>query len=121
MTDNLIWILLIAVLVGFVILRSRGSVSADKARELLKAGGLVIDVRSPGEFAQQRIGKAINIPLQQLESRIGKVAPSKETPLLCHCASGARSASAVATLKRLGYVNAVNLGGLGRARSVVEG
>lgn len=120
MNDTVLLVVIGLVLAGFLLLRARGSLPPAKARELLAAGALVIDVRSPGEFAQGRVKKAINVPLGELEGRIGKLAPSKDTPLLCHCASGGRSGSAVSQLKRLGYTQAYNLGSLGRARSIVE-
>ena len=62
-------------------------------------GAVLIDVRTPGEFAEGHIEGAVNIPLD----RIGhaRVAPTAAAPLFVYCASGARSDRACRELARL--------------------
>lgn len=48
-----------------------------------------IDVRSPGEFAAGHIPRAINIPLEQIESRIEDIA--SEIPVVLICQAGVRA------------------------------
>ena len=76
-------------------------------------GAMIIDVRSPVEFAQGHVEGAVNIPGPDIQ-RISRIVPDKETPLFVHCLSGARSATAARVLKGMGYVNVTNMGGISR-------
>ena len=87
---------------------------------MLQAGAKVVDVRSPEEFDSGHVNGAVNIPLDELGQRIARIAPDKSAPLLIHCLSGGRSAIATNSLRRSGYTRAQNLGGLGRAKRIVE-
>ena len=82
---------------------------------------MLIDVRTPAEFKEKHLKGAINIPVDEVEQRIAKVAADKKTPLLVHCRSGRRSATAKATLEKLGYTNVKDLGSYEDARKAVEG
>ena len=76
-------------------------------------GAIIVDVRSPSEFAQGHVPGAVNIPGPSIGD-IAKVAPEKGTPLYLHCLSGARSGAAARTLKGMGYTNVTNMGGVSR-------
>lgn len=70
-------------------------------------GALLLDVRSPQEYASGHLPGAVNLPLNQLAA----IDVPKDRPIFAYCHSGARSARACAFLGRMGY-QAVNLGGL---------
>lgn len=74
-------------------------------------GALIIDVRSPVEYANGHIKGALNVPGSSI-SDIEKVAPDKQTPLYVHCLSGQRSMVAVRALRKMGYENTTNIGGI---------
>ena len=74
-------------------------------------GAVIIDVRSPAEFAQGHVKGAVNIPSPVIK-KTRQLIPDKQTPLYLHCLSGARSAGAARALKALGYVNVTNMGGI---------
>ena len=76
--------------------------------ELKKNGAIFIDVRSAGEFANGNAPGTINIPLQELGSRLGEI--SKSSPVVLCCASGTRSGMAKLLLKKNGYHNVYNVG-----------
>ena len=78
-------------------------------QQLVKEGALIVDVRSPGEFQGGHIKGSINVPLQSIQSSLGKI-PKNKTVITC-CASGMRSASAKSILKSAGYVDVHNGGG----------
>ncbi len=80
----------------------------------------IIDVRTPEEFAKAHIAGAINVPVDQVENRIAEVAKSKNEPLILHCQSGRRSASAKKILERMGYANVQDLGSFENARQKLE-
>ncbi|HJV89601.1 MAG TPA: rhodanese-like domain-containing protein [Holophagaceae bacterium] len=67
----------------------------------------IIDVRTPGEFAGGHAPGSLNIPLDQLEARLGDL--DKGRPVILCCATGGRSGMATRFLQSLGYV-ATNAG-----------
>jgi rhodanese-related sulfurtransferase len=72
---------------------------------------VVIDVREPGEFAQTHILNARNVPLGELAARLKDLERFKEKPVIVACATGNRSGSAAAILRKHGFANVVNLAG----------
>ena len=78
-------------------------------QQLVKEGAVIVDVRSPGEFQGGHIKGSINVPLQSIQSSLGKI-PKYKTVITC-CASGMRSASAKSILKSAGYADVHNGGG----------
>ncbi|MFO0583438.1 MAG: rhodanese-like domain-containing protein [Anaeromyxobacter sp.] len=79
-------------------------------QDKINAGAVIVDVRTPEEFADGAYPNAINIPVQDLGSRAGEIPKNK--PVVLYCASGARSAFAVRMLKANGWTDVVNGGGL---------
>ncbi len=77
--------------------------------QLVKDGAQIIDVRTPSEFQSGHIRGSINIPLNNLESKLSKI--KKDKPVITCCASGMRSASAKGILKSRGYNEVYNGGG----------
>lgn len=108
----------IAGVIGFWFLKRAAFVAEDVARKLLAEGALVLDVRSPEEFQRGKVPGAVNVPLGDLASRIARLAPDKQKPILVHCLSGGRSAIAQSQLRRLGYAQVFNLGSLRRAQQL---
>jgi phage shock protein E len=108
-------VLLVVAFVAFA-----GSVPAGKAREFLRQGAKVIDVRSAEEFRAGHLPIAINIPLGELTESIGRHLPNKDDVVLLHCLSGGRSGIGTRLLKRLGYRKAYNLGSYRRAEQIVR-
>ncbi|GIV55044.1 MAG: hypothetical protein KatS3mg039_1562 [Candidatus Kapaibacterium sp.] len=84
------------------------AVDRQKARKLLQSGAVLIDVRTPGEFAAGHAAGSRNIPLEQLERHLSELA-ARGKPIVAVCASGARSGTAVAMLRRQG-IEAYNAG-----------
>ncbi|MCC6182674.1 MAG: rhodanese-like domain-containing protein [Bacteroidia bacterium] len=78
-------------------------------KEIVKNGGLIIDVRTPSEYQGGHIKGSYNIPLQQLSQNLSKL--RKDKVIITCCASGMRSASAKSILKANGYKEVHNGGG----------
>jgi rhodanese-related sulfurtransferase len=70
---------------------------------------IILDVRTPAEYSGGHLPNARNIPLVDLEKRVGEL-PAKRPVLLC-CANGTRSARAAKQLKQAGRDDVFNLGG----------
>ena len=86
---------------------------AEPASAPLPRNAMVIDVRSPGEYASGHVQGAINLPLNRFEQEIGHVAPDKSEPVLIYCLSGGRSGGACRLMQQLGYLQVVNGGSVG--------
>ena len=86
--------------------------SAAQARTLIAEGGTLVDVRTPAEFQAGHLTGAINIPVDQMEARIGEIPSSRSVVL--YCASGLRSSAAAGKLRRAGRTEVFNLGAMSR-------
>lgn len=67
-----------------------------------------VDVRTPGEFSQGSVTGAVNIPLDQVQSRIAEFKGKEE--IVVFCRSGNRSGQAKAILEQNGITNVINGG-----------
>ena len=76
---------------------------------------VIIDVRTPEEFASGHLEGAVNINLQsgQFEQEVGTLPLDGE--YLVYCRSGNRSAQAVSIMQDLGFTDLTDLGGLDAA------
>jgi rhodanese-related sulfurtransferase len=90
--------------------RSYRSVSVPIAKELVKQGHILIDVRSDKEWRSGHAPEAHHIPLDALVSRLGEL--PQGTPVVTLCHSGVRSARAAQTLAKHGYTVASVRGGM---------
>ncbi len=72
---------------------------------------VLLDVRTAQEYGEGHIPGSQNVALQEIET-VSDLVTEKGTPLFVYCRSGARSGQAVTALKRMGYVDAVNIGGI---------
>lgn len=88
-----------------------GGADIQRARELLGRGALILDVRSPAEFASGHVEGAVNIPVDVLSSRLSQVGPTTR-PVVLYCRSGARSASAASMLRQAGYTEVADVGAM---------
>ncbi|HEY5934487.1 MAG TPA: rhodanese-like domain-containing protein [Kofleriaceae bacterium] len=86
------------------------------AKTWIASGAAIIDVRTPDEFAEGHLERAINIPVQELPQRVADVerhlGGDKTARLVLYCASGQRAGKAKQQLDAAGYTNVVNGGGL---------
>lgn len=75
------------------------------------AGALLVDVRSPQEYAGGHVPGSVNVPVEVI-GQMTSVCPKKDTPLFVYCHSGVRSAQACSALERAGYTDVNDLGGI---------
>ncbi len=74
----------------------------------MKEGAVIVDVRSPGEYAAGHVKGSKNIPLNDIESKLEAIKKWNKPVITC-CASGMRSGSAASVLNRNG-LEAYNAG-----------
>ncbi|SDF80567.1 rhodanese-like domain-containing protein [Sporolituus thermophilus] len=80
---------------------------------------VILDVRTPDEFAQGHIPGAVLIPLDQLDKRLDEVPKDKKVLVICR--SGNRSSQATKLLRNNGFTNVYNvLGGMNHWPGPVE-
>jgi sulfur-carrier protein adenylyltransferase/sulfurtransferase len=84
-------------------------VNATDAVTLARRGYRVIDVREQSEWDAGHVAGATFLPMREVPERISEAVPDRDTPLLIHCASGARSARVATWLTEAGYTNVVNM------------
>jgi phage shock protein E len=90
----------------------------DEIQQLVEKGAPIVDVRTPGEFKGGHLKGAINLPVNEVAERISTMTTNKSAPVLVHCQSGGRSASAKKKLEAIGYTRVIDLGSFKRAREL---
>ena len=70
---------------------------------------VVVDVRRVGEHVAGHVPGAVNVPLHEIEARVGELDPSRPTAIIC--AGGYRSSIASGFLERAGLVDLVDVRG----------
>lgn len=72
---------------------------------------VVLDVRTPEEFAAGHVPGAVNVPHDQVEARIAELRGVRDRDLVVYCRSGKRAGMALETLGRLGFTRLAHLQG----------
>lgn len=94
----------------------------DPDESLTKAlnGAVILDVRTPEEFASGHLKNAINISHETLLDRILELSEHKDREIIAYCRSGARSEYACEVLVAFGFRQAFNSGSLEDLQPVFE-
>jgi glyoxylase-like metal-dependent hydrolase (beta-lactamase superfamily II)/rhodanese-related sulfurtransferase len=88
------------------------NVSAKQLAERLHSHPIhLIDVRTPGEFAERRVEGARNLPLDQLNPAALLAELGADAPIYCICQTGTRSQLAVTKLREGGFRRVVHVDG----------
>jgi len=86
-------------------------ITPDKAKKMVEGGARLVDVRTPEEYGSGHLDGAVNIPVGELEGRLGELEP-KGKPVVVYCASGFRSARAARALAAAGFKDVGDLGAM---------
>ena len=89
-------------------------ISIDEAVAMMaeESGNIILDVRTPEEFAEKHIPNAINVPNENIGTDEISQLPNKDQLIMVYCRSGRRSKEASEKLVKLGYTNIVEFGGI---------
>ena len=82
---------------------------AEFVQLVADTNNIILDVRTPREFAAGHMAGAVNMNLRSADFTTQAARLDKGRTYLVHCAVGARSASACQTLSGMGFTNLVNL------------
>lgn len=66
---------------------------------------VLLDVRTPMEYSNGKIAGSINLPVDQVQTKVQEIILDKEKTVYVYCLSGSRSIVAVEIMKQLGYKN----------------
>ena len=111
-------ILLVALLLAGCAAPAEGGsyrqINMDEAITMMEeeSGYIILDVRTPEEFADKHIPGAVNIPNETIGTVEIPELPNKDQLILVYCRSGNRSKQASEKLVALGYTNIVEFGGI---------
>ena len=72
---------------------------------------VVLDVRTPAEFAEGHVPGAINIPHAELSARISELEGSREKDIVVYCRTGVRAEEALGVLGKAGFKRLYHLKG----------
>ncbi len=72
---------------------------------------LILDVRTPGEFAQGHVPGAVNIPHTEIAAHLDELAPYREKEIILYCRSGRRAGIAADILKKNGFTHLAHMEG----------
>jgi len=87
------------------------TVSGSDALQLVAQGAVVLDVRTPEEYAEGHLDGARNLNVADDFGRAVSALP-KTGRYVVYCRSGNRSAQAAAVMKGLGFTDVADAGGL---------
>ncbi len=109
--QNLFQRCFLSILVALGVVGSAGATDLyDEAWERIDNGALLIDVRTPAEYAEGHLAGAINIPYQDIVNGIAQKNITLDADIVLYCRSGNRSGKAQKSLADFGYQNALNAG-----------
>lgn len=87
-----------------------GRVEGARAKQMVAAGAVLVDVRTEGEYESRHLPGALLIPVSQVGERLEEL--PRDEPIIVYCQSGVRSARAAETLRGEGF-EVHDLGGIG--------
>lgn len=82
-------------------------------------GAVLLDVRTKAEYRNGHVPESKNIDVAEID-RAASMISDRNTPVFVYCQSGARSARASDILKKMGYTNVNNIGGIGSYTGTIE-
>ncbi len=101
---------------------SKSNVSRDGGgaplRQLIRDGALLVDVRTPQEFASGHVNGSVNIPLNRLATELDRLRGNEH--IVVFCLSGNRSHQARMLLERQGFTNVHDGGTWRRVQELAE-
>jgi thioredoxin len=92
--------------------RAEGAIRPEELAQVIKAGRVsLVDTREPAVFNRARLPGAVNIPLEELETRLAELHMLPATPVL-YCRGGDRTKDLAAKLAEQGLPVAFLEGGV---------
>ncbi|MEI6093697.1 MAG: rhodanese-like domain-containing protein, partial [bacterium] len=122
MSNKFLFLSIVVVLAYIIYNKVKKSFAMKNISANLKQGEQItfLDVRTKKEFEGFSVTNSINVPVSDIQNKIQKIIPNKETNITVYCQSGARSLIAHRILKNCGYKNVTNIGTVHNAAKLKE-
>ncbi|MGF2412044.1 rhodanese-like domain-containing protein [Ferruginibacter sp.] len=85
-----------------------GATATTDLKDIINEGAFLVDVRTPGEFAEGHVKGSVNIPLDRVLNELVQFKDKKN--IIVFCRSGGRSSQAKAILEQNRISNVINGG-----------
>ena len=107
---------LVALVVGLGAVVGMGACSSHDESGV-PAGAVVVDVRTPAEYAAGHLEGAVNVDVEAADfaTEVGELDADGE--YLVYCRSGSRAGVAETQMEAMGFAHVTNLGGIDAAAS----
>ena len=108
------FVLALFVLLALACSAPSGEVSDISQQEVVSAEPgemLILDVRNPLEFDTGHVPGAINIPHDQVATRLAELEAGRDLPVVVYCERGGRAGKATAVLAGAGFEDVRHLEG----------
>ena len=76
-----------------------------------RSATLILDVRTPAEYAAGHVPDAVSIPHDQLAARLAEIEAFRDEPIVLYCESGGRAGRAASILADAGFTKLLHLEG----------
>lgn len=88
-------------------------INAEEAKRMIDEGDVtIVDVRTPGEYAERHLENALNVPNEEIADTPPEKLADKDARLIVYCRTGVRSKQASDKLVAMGYTNVLDMGGI---------
>ena len=87
------------------------AVEPSEVGKLVADGAILLDIRDKEEHENANIEGSINLSRGKLEMNIEEIIPELNSIIICYCNANNRGALSAATLRDMGYDNAMFISG----------
>jgi len=100
---------------GFAMANTSDEVSQQNLQKIMTSAPkntvVLLDVRTPEEYAEGHVPGAINIDYRQIKNNLDKLLPHKDDTVIVYCRSGHRAGIAKEILAKNGFTKLRHLSG----------
>nr|WP_297347068.1 rhodanese-like domain-containing protein [uncultured Glaciecola sp.] len=94
-----------------VVTMASTDINAEAMLAMEKSERLLLDVRTVEEYTNSHIPTSVNIPLNEIETRLSSLSEFKDSGVVVYCRSGFRAGKAITLLEENGFTNVMHLDG----------
>lgn len=106
------------IIIMFGLLKNMFSENNNEELNKIIHKAYLVDVRTPGEYAEGNVPSSVNIPLDQVQNQLAKF--KNHENIVVFCRSGNRSGQAKAILEQNGFTNVTNGGTWQQVKAVKD-
>jgi len=86
-------------------------ISQEEFLAMDETARVLLDVRTVEEYTAGHIPTSINVPVDEIESKLNSLSGFKDKPIVVYCRSGRRAGKAMSILQEKGFTNLLHLEG----------